>query len=101
MADVYRDELRQLEDKAAALQDYINREKAASAKVAPLRRTVRDLDVEGLWTKTDHEINQTLHAVFGQWRMVVKDHKVIGYRKHHRISRQAKESLDTLHRRTR
>jgi DNA invertase Pin-like site-specific DNA recombinase len=97
LADVYMEELRQLEDRAIRLQGVINRERDAASRAAPQKRVIRDLDIDNLWSKSDQVINQTLHRIFGQWRLVVQDGKVVGYLRAPRVSRKVSKSLDTLH----
>lgn len=86
LADVYGAELRSLEGRAATLQDLIAKEEGAASVSAPRLKAVADLDMSILWTTSPTAINQTLHAIFGQWRLVVQDKQVVGYMKAKRIA---------------
>ena len=84
---VYAEELAKLESRAAEIEHVIARSQAAVTKDPPRRAVLESLDVDTLWEQPSRVVNQTLHAVLGQWRLVADGGKIVGYTRPERKTR--------------
>ena len=87
---VYASELANLEKQASDIERVIARSQAVVTNEPPRRAALDELDVENFWNQPDRVINQTLHVIFGQWRLVVKDKEIVGYTKSNRRATRRK-----------
>lgn len=78
---IYAAELAELEKQAAEIEAVISQAEANSATDEPRRATLQELDVDGIWEQPWRVINQTLHAILGQWRLVADNGAILGYTK--------------------
>ena len=85
---VYASELADLERQASEIERVIARSRAVITNEPPRRAVLDELDVDTFWKKPDRVINQTLHVIFGQWRLVVSDKQVVGYARSSRRTRR-------------
>ena len=81
LAAIYEAELEELEKQAAEIEAVIAQAEANSATDEPRRTMLADLDMDGIWDQPWRVINQTLHGIFGQWRLVSDNGSIVGYTK--------------------
>ena len=92
LESIYAAELEALEKQAAEIEAVIAEAEANSATDEPRRAKLAELDADGIWDQPWTVINQTLHGIFGQWRLVADNGTIVGYTKVKKRNRRRPQS---------